>query len=140
VFAGLSAFPLTPLDEGGVDESAFARLVSRLADAGVDSIAALGSTGSYPYLTRAERARVARIAVEAAGGIPVMIGIGALRTKHVIEHAHDAQEAGAAAVLRSGFVPAAHRRRGARALRGRHRGALGPAVRVRQPGHDAVLV
>ena len=100
MFTGLSAFPLTPLDAAGaIDEAAFARLVSRLAEAGVNSIGALGSTGSYAYLSRAERARVAQLAVRAAGGVPVMIGIGAVRTEHVIEHAHDAQQAGAAAVM-----------------------------------------
>ena len=100
MFTGLSAFPLTPLDEtGGVDESAFERLVSRLAGAGVDSIGALGSTGSYAYLSRPERARAASLAVSAADGVPVMIGIGAVRTEQVIAHAHDAQEAGAAAVM-----------------------------------------
>jgi len=100
MFTGLSAFPLTPLDEAGaVDEPAFERLVARLAEAGVDSIGALGSTGSYAYLRRDERARVARLAVGAAAGVPVMIGIGAVRTEHVIAHAHDAQAAGAAAVL-----------------------------------------
>jgi 4-hydroxy-tetrahydrodipicolinate synthase len=100
MFSGLSAFPLTPLDEDGkLDEPAFARLVTRLASAGVQSIGALGSTGSYAYLARAERARAARLAVEAAQGVPVMIGIGAVRTEHVLEHAHDAQEAGAAAVM-----------------------------------------
>ena len=30
MFCGLSAFPLTPMNEGGVDEGAFARLVERL--------------------------------------------------------------------------------------------------------------
>lgn len=45
MFTGLSAFPLTPTDESGVDEKAFAGLVARLAEAGVDSIGALGSTG-----------------------------------------------------------------------------------------------
>ncbi len=100
MFTGLSAFPLTPLDEAGaVDEPAFERLVSRLAEAGVDSIGALGSTGSYAYLRRDERARVARLAVGAAAGVPVMIGIGAVRTEHVVAHAHDAQAAGASAVL-----------------------------------------
>jgi 4-hydroxy-tetrahydrodipicolinate synthase len=100
MFTGLSAFPLTPLDHtGAVDEPAFERLVSRLAAAGVDSIGALGSTGSYAYLSRAERARVTHLAVGAAGGVPVMIGIGAVRTEHVIEHADDAQQAGAAAVM-----------------------------------------
>jgi 4-hydroxy-tetrahydrodipicolinate synthase len=100
MFTGLSAFPLTPLDDtGAIDEPAFERLVSRLAGAGVHSIGALGSTGSYAYLGRAERARAATLAVRAAGGVPVMVGIGAVRTEQVIAHAHDAQEAGVAAVM-----------------------------------------
>ncbi len=99
MFKGLSAFPLTPMDESGVDERAFARLIERLANAKVDSIGALGSTGSYAYLTRAERARVARLAVEHAGGVPVMVGIGSLRTRDVLALAEDAQQAGVSAVL-----------------------------------------
>lgn len=99
MFTGLSAFPLTPLADDHVDEDAFARLVQRLAAARVDSITALGSTGSYPYLDRGERARVARLAVENAGDVPVVAGIGALRTKHVLECAEDAQQAGVSAVL-----------------------------------------
>ena len=99
IFAGLSAFPLTPMDERGVDETAFVGLVTRLAEAGVDSIGALGSTGNYAYLTRAERSRVARLAVEAAGGTPVMVSAGSSRTSHVLELADDAQTAGAAALL-----------------------------------------
>ncbi|MFI2413659.1 dihydrodipicolinate synthase family protein [Streptomyces sp. NPDC018947] len=100
MFTGLSAFPLTPVPgDGGVDEKAFAALVHRLAVAGVDSIGALGSTGCYAYLTREERARVARVAVEHADGVPVVVGIGALRTREVLRAAEDAQNAGAAGVL-----------------------------------------
>lgn len=99
MFTGLSAFPLTPTDEAGIDEQGFRKLVARLAAAGVDSIGALGSTGGYAYLTREERFRAARIAVDAAGGVPVMIGIGALRTSDVLTLAEDAQNAGASAVL-----------------------------------------
>lgn len=99
MFHGLSAFPLTPTDEQGIDEKAYATLVARLAAAGVDSIGALGSTGGYAYLTREQRARTAQIAVEAADGVPVMVGIGALRTSHVLALAEDAQKAGASAVL-----------------------------------------
>jgi len=99
MFSGLSAFPLTPVNETKIDESAFSGLVSRLAEAGVDSIGALGSTGSYAYLTREERKRVAQLAVAAAGTTPVMIGIGSLRTAHVQALAEDAQNVGAAAVL-----------------------------------------
>ncbi|WP_138907016.1 dihydrodipicolinate synthase family protein [Streptomyces chryseus] len=100
MFTGLSAFPLTPIPgNGSVDEKAFATLVNRLATAGVDSIGALGSTGSYAYLTREERAHVARVAVDNADGVPVIVGVGALRTLQVLQAAEDAQNAGASGVL-----------------------------------------
>ncbi|MDR5698943.1 dihydrodipicolinate synthase family protein [Agromyces aerolatus] len=99
MFTGLSAFPLTPVTDDRVDEEAFVRLVGRLRDAGVDSIGALGSTGSYMYLNREERARVAALAVEAAGDVPVIVGIGALRTRDAVAAAEDAHAAGAAGVL-----------------------------------------
>ena len=99
MFTGLSAFPLTPLADDTVDETAFTGLVQQLAAAQVDSITALGSTGSYAYLSAEERRRVARLAVEHAGDIPVFVGIGALRTSQVLTHLEHAQQAGAAAVL-----------------------------------------
>lgn len=99
MFTGLSAFPLTPLDDDRFDERAYAGLITRLTEAGVDSIGALGSTGSYVYLDREERRRAVRTAVGHADGTPVIAGIGALRTSHVRALAQDAQEAGASAVL-----------------------------------------
>jgi 4-hydroxy-tetrahydrodipicolinate synthase len=99
MFTDLSAFPLTPLHDDEVDEAAYAGLIERLASAGVDSITALGSTGAYPYLTVDERRRVARIAIRHAGDIPVIVGVGALRTSQVIELARDAGDAGAAGLL-----------------------------------------
>ncbi|NKY98827.1 dihydrodipicolinate synthase family protein [Nocardiopsis alborubida] len=99
MFTGLSAFPLTPLDDDRFDERAYAGLITRLVEAGVDSVGALGSTGSYAYLDRDERRRVARTAVQHADGTPVVVGIGALRTSHVRALAQDAQQVGASAVL-----------------------------------------
>ena len=99
MFTGLSAFPLTPLADDHVDEAAFARLIERLVTAGVDTITALGSTGSYAYLTAAERARVARLAVEHAGETPVFVGVGALRTSHTLANIDNAEHAGAAGIL-----------------------------------------
>jgi len=99
MFTGLSAFPLTPMDEQGVDENAFTCLVQQLVAAKVDSIGALGSTGSYAYLSRAERSRVAQLAVEAAEDVPVMVSIGALRTRDVLLLAEDAQAVGGKALL-----------------------------------------
>lgn len=99
MFTGLSAFPLTPLAHDAVDETAFVRLIERLVEANVDSITALGSTGSYAYLSSEERSRVARLAVEHAGDIPVFIGIGALRTSQVLANAENAEQAGASGLL-----------------------------------------
>lgn len=99
LFTGLGAFPLTPLANDAVDEGAFVALVERLASAGVDSITALGSTGSYAYLSEAERARVARLAVQYAGSTPVFVGVGALRTSQVLANVAHAEAAGAAGVL-----------------------------------------
>jgi len=99
IFTGLSAFPLTPLKDDALDEHAFVGLVERLATSGVQSITALGSTGSYAYLSPDERARVARIAVEHAHNTPVIVGVGGLRTAHVLAHIDAAEAAGAAGVL-----------------------------------------
>ncbi|WP_166255007.1 dihydrodipicolinate synthase family protein [Marinobacter salicampi] len=99
MFSGLSAFPLTPMNEHGLDEAAFVRLIERLVAAKVDSIGVLGSTGNYAYLTMAERARIVRLAVEHADRVPVIAGIGALRTRDVRALVDDAQVAGVAGVL-----------------------------------------
>ncbi len=102
LFTGLSAFPLTPVidnEDATIDEAAFARLISRLAAAKVDSITVLGSTGSYAYLTSDERQRVVQLAVAEAGDVPVLAGIGSTRTRQVLLHAEQAQAAGAAGLL-----------------------------------------
>lgn len=101
IFNGLSTFPLTPADaDGVVDVEALAILVDRLAGAGVGSIGLLGSTGIYAYLDRAERRRALAVAVEAANGrVPLIVGVGALRTIWSLELARDAEQAGAAGLL-----------------------------------------
>lgn len=99
MFTGLSAFPLTPVTASGVDEKGFTRILARLTAAKVDAIGALGSTGSYAYLTRQQRARVAALVVEHADNIPVMICVGAVSTAEVLHLVDDAQRAGASALL-----------------------------------------
>lgn len=99
MFTGLSAFPLTPVSEQDIKEYELIGLVEHLAEAGVDSIGVLGSTGNYAYLSHAERARVVKLSVENAAGVPIIAGIGALRTREVLANAESAQEAGASGVL-----------------------------------------
>ncbi len=99
IFTGLSAFPLTPMRDDAVDEQAFVGLIERLVAARVDSITALGSTGSYAYLSADERARVTGLAVEHSGDIPVFVGVGALRTSQVLSNVRAAEQAGASGLL-----------------------------------------
>ena len=99
MFEGLSAFPLTPVNNEEIDEVSFERLLLRLVDARVDSIGILGSTGNYMYLSQAERSRVVTLAASLSGEIPVMAGIGAMRTRDVLVNAELAQRAGADALL-----------------------------------------
>lgn len=101
LFHGLCAFPMTPADaEGHVDTLALARIVDRLVEAEVDSIGLLGSTGIYAYLSRDERRRAIRAASAVIGGrIPLMVGVGALRTDGAVLLARDAADEGADALF-----------------------------------------
>ncbi|SDE95446.1 dihydrodipicolinate synthase family protein [Limimaricola pyoseonensis] len=101
IFTGLSAFPITPADaEGRVDADALSRLLERLCAAGVDSIGLLGSTGGYAYLSREERGRAVSAAAEAvAGRVPLIAGVGALRTDTAMALAREAEKAGADGLL-----------------------------------------
>ena len=101
LFHGLSAFPITPADSRGrVDTEALGRLLDRLRLAKVDSVGLLGSTGGYAYLARDERRRaVAAAATSLGGSIPLVVGVGALRTDEAVALARDAAERGADALL-----------------------------------------
>ncbi len=99
--SGLCAFPITPMDEHGtVDAAGLHRLLRPLVTAGVDAVGLLGSTGLYPFLSREQRRRTVGLATSELGGrVPLMVGVGALRTDATIAHARDAEAEGADAVL-----------------------------------------
>ncbi len=101
MFTGLSAFPLTPTDEGGqLEPKLLQRFLERIVAAGADSIGLLGSTGGYAYLTPEARKRTLRAAVECvAGRTPLIIGVGALTTDVAEDLARDARKAGADGLL-----------------------------------------
>ncbi|AWI61706.1 dihydrodipicolinate synthase family protein [Sinorhizobium fredii] len=101
LFTGLSAFPITPTDASGhVDTAALTRLLERIQLAGADSIGLLGSTGGYAFLSRHERRRAVEAAMACVGGrIPVIVGVGALRTDDAQALARDAKAAGADGLL-----------------------------------------
>ena len=50
-FQGLSAFPITPADaDGRIRQADLRRILRHVADAQIDSVCILGSTGGYAYL------------------------------------------------------------------------------------------
>lgn len=100
LFSGLSAFPITPATPAGeVIEAELQGLVRNIETGGADSIGLLGSTGAYMYLSRDQRRRAVAAAVSAATAIPVMVGVGALRTDEAQALARDAEAEGASALL-----------------------------------------
>jgi len=101
LFQGLSAFPITPADEAGiVDITALSAILERIAIEGVDSVGLLGSTGTYVYLTQEQRRRAIVSSAEVLSGhVPLMVGVGALRTSDAVLLARDAEAAGANGLL-----------------------------------------
>jgi len=88
--------PFTKTEE--VDEVAFRRLIRHVLPH-VDGLVVCGTTGEFPYLSPSEQKRLVEVAVEEAGGKPVIAGTGAAFTKQAIELARNAQAAGATACL-----------------------------------------
>ena len=100
LFSGLSAFPITPLTTAGeIIASDLVRLVRRIEAGGADSIGLLGSTGTYMFISREQRRRAVAAAVGAATSIPVIAGVGAMRTDEAQSLARDATTEGAAGLL-----------------------------------------
>lgn len=101
IFRGLSAFMITPADANGQVIAADIRtIIGRIVDAGVDSICVLGSTGGYAYLDPDQRRVVVEEAAREVGGrLPLIVGVGALRTDTAAALARHAKAGGADALL-----------------------------------------
>jgi len=75
---------ITPFKDGEVDYEAFAALVDRQVEAGIDFLVPLGTTGETPCLEDEERIRVLQIAKEHSGGLPVVAGGGTNSLQHTL--------------------------------------------------------
>ncbi|RSZ34767.1 dihydrodipicolinate synthase family protein [Variovorax beijingensis] len=90
--------PFTP--DGRVDDDALAAHVRDLAGTpGVRAVVVNGHAGEATSLDRAERTQVVRVAVAAAGEVPVVAGVVADDTRQACALARDAAQAGASALL-----------------------------------------
>lgn len=98
--AGVVAIPVTPFnDDGGIDEAAFARVVTRMIDAGIQVVTPNGNTSEYYSLTMAEQRHCVDLTVEAAGSAcTTLVGVGGSVTT-AIEAAGHSRAAGAEAVM-----------------------------------------
>jgi dihydrodipicolinate synthase/N-acetylneuraminate lyase len=96
---GALAAAVTPLDGDRLDEDAFAPYVAFLADAGLNGLLALGTTGEGLLFGVEERRRAVELFVAAAGErLQVAAHCGAQTTADTVALAAHAAEAGADAV------------------------------------------
>jgi dihydrodipicolinate synthase/N-acetylneuraminate lyase len=95
---GALAAAVTPLAAGGtrLDEGAFAPLAAFYAEARLDGLLALGTTGEGILLSRPERERAAELLL--AGPLPVIVHCGAQSTADTVALAEHAAGRGAAGV------------------------------------------
>lgn len=110
-FTGLGVALATPFTTGSnavggtrkpqVDHAAYQRLVEHvLADGqGVDWLLVLGSTGEAATVSDVERVALVQQVVSLAGGLPVVVGVGANDTDRAAELAVQAVAAGANGLL-----------------------------------------
>lgn len=100
MFAGLFTTLLTPFAGMEIDEEAFSALARRQVGEGVDGLVTAGIAGEGPTLSPAERYRLCRLAVEAAGRrVPVLAATGSNCTAATIEMTRAARAAGASGAI-----------------------------------------
>ncbi|GGK66365.1 dihydrodipicolinate synthase family protein [Sphaerisporangium melleum] len=97
--ASVVSVPVTPFDDtGGVDEKAYAAVVSRMVEAGVTAVTPGGNTGEFYSLSDEERNRVVALTAETAGDARVIAGVGHDAAR-AARQAVEAAELGAHAVM-----------------------------------------
>ncbi|MBE6218194.1 MAG: 4-hydroxy-tetrahydrodipicolinate synthase [Bacteroidales bacterium] len=75
---------ITPFKGGEVDYDAFAALVDRQVEAGIDFLVPLGTTGETPCLEDDERIKVLQTAKAHSKGLPIVVGGGTNSLKHTV--------------------------------------------------------
>ncbi|WP_406860200.1 4-hydroxy-tetrahydrodipicolinate synthase [Streptomyces sp. HUAS MG47] len=92
---------VTPFDAaGGPDLGAAAKLAATLVTEGCDGLVLNGTTGESPTTSDAEKAALIRAVREAVGPGPALVaGVGTADTRHTVELARQAEDAGADGLL-----------------------------------------
>ena len=100
MFEGSYTALVTPFRDGRVDYDAFEALINRQAEAGIDGIVPVGTTGESPTVDSTEHIEIIKRAVEfSAGRLKVVAGTGANSTSEAIHLTGEAEQAGADGTL-----------------------------------------
>jgi len=131
----VSVLPTAFNDDGTLDGEGIAALVHAHASAGVSGLTVLGVMGEAAELTEDERAEVVATVVEAAGELPIVLGISAPSASAIADRAVAASAAGARAVMVSASTSVA----AGDAVRAAARGGLPIVVQDYPAGSGVVL-
>lgn len=98
---GVFSVLITPMtDDFKIDEKGFRSNIDWQISKGIAGLCVVGSTGEFVSLTKEERNRLAKIAVEhVAGRVPVVVGTAAATTPEAIEYTKYAESIGADAAM-----------------------------------------
>src|SRR6184192_3049830 len=94
MFRGTFTALVTPFRDGGIDVSAFEKLIETQIAAGITGIVAIG-TGESPTLSHEEREQLVQLAVAAANKrCLVLAGTGSNATQHAVDDSKTAEKHG----------------------------------------------
>jgi len=101
MFQGTYTAIVTPFSpDGSVDFDKLRELIDIQAEAGIDGVVPVGTTGESPSLSYEEHSKVIQVAIKAAAGkMKVIAGTGANSTSEALELTERARDAGADATL-----------------------------------------
>ena len=95
MFRGTFTALVTPFRDGGIDVSAFKKLIETQIAAGITGVVAIGTTGESPTLSHDERQQVIRLTVVTANKRCVVIaGTGSNATEHAVADTKMAEKLG----------------------------------------------
>ena len=101
VFKGAATALVTPMKaDESVDYSRLESLVEEQIQGGIDALVICGTTGEKSTLRYDEHVKVIEVAAkQCAGRVPIIAGTGSNDTVYSVELCHDAEQAGADALL-----------------------------------------
>ncbi len=95
MFVGTFTALVTPFLNGGIDDSAFNKLIETQIAASISGVVAIGTTGESPTLSHEEREQVIRLSVGTANKrCLVLAGTGSNATQHAIAETKLAEKLG----------------------------------------------